>query len=892
MKKIIHIILIAFAVVVFSCKEEKNPLKRDKSFIPKGMSVPEYGMDKWMEQNARMTKDPKLGYVPYDRLAVAQAYTNSLINNPSLRTNALAWTERGPDNVGGRTRAIFIDQRDPTGNTVFAGSVGGGIWKCTNFKNSNFSWTNIGGNLPNLAITAMAQDPSNPDVMFAGTGEGWYNLDAIKGGGIYKSLNGGNTWFLLAETEDGGTNGDFDYVQDIVVTSTGIVFASTRSAKFCNAGGVLRSIDGGLGWSRVIGNGSTCATASNFRGADLEIAANGDMYATTGIQSDAEINKGKIFKSLASNGANIGAVGTWNDITPPGITSSTSWRRIEVAISPSNSDVVYALCQKRNSNAIGAIFRSDNGGTSWNSLSLPAWCSQGTNKTDFTNGQSWYDLIGAVNPTNANTLVIGGVDMLKTTDAGISWAQISQWSSGCGGINNVHADIHNIIYYNNSGTDLISTNDGGVYYSPDGGGTWQAKNTGYNVTQFYAVDAHPTNSNFFLAGAQDNGSHRFNTPGVNSTARVTGGDGAYCHIDQTDGQIQITSYVYNNYYFSRNGGTSFSTVPDGTNTTGNFINPTEYDDEKDVLYTSTIISQYGLVTGLAGSGTPVYQTVSLPDLIQPASAFKVDPNVAGGGTLWIVGSGSGNPVFVKISNAHTTSPTLIKSIVPSGFASGSNISSIDVQLGNSNRLLATVSNYGTTSVYESTNGGDNWTPIEGNLPDMPVRWGIFAPADGLLTGTNTPGGIILATETGVWCTSTVNGSNTSWVPQNSGFANVSSYMLKYRPSDRTLVVATHGRGLFTTTIPTVATAVNTVLNTKGFINYVSVNQNSLFVKAGTLTTTKTMQVNIVDMQGRLLSSNKLGYGSQTIAINQLPKGAYVIKITGDKKEQYTQQFVK
>ncbi|MEI2710342.1 MAG: hypothetical protein V9E96_15215 [Chitinophagaceae bacterium] len=251
------------------------------------------------------------------------------------------------DNVGGRTRAIFIDQRDPTGNTVFAGSVGGGIWKCTNFKNSNFSWTNIGGNLPNLAITAMAQDPSNPDVMFAGTGEGWYNLDAIKGGGIYKSLNGGNTWFLLAETEDGGTNGDFDYVQDIVVTSTGIVFASTRSVKFCNAGGVLRSIDGGLGWSRVIGNGSTCATASNFRGADLEIAANGDIYATTGMQSDAEINKGKIFKSLASNGANIGTVGTWNDITPPGITSSTSWRRIEVAISPSNSDVVYALCQKR-----------------------------------------------------------------------------------------------------------------------------------------------------------------------------------------------------------------------------------------------------------------------------------------------------------------------------------------------------------------------------------------------------------------------------------------------------------------------------------------------------------------------------------------------------------------
>jgi hypothetical protein len=117
-------------------------------------------------------------------------------------------------------------------------------------------------------------------------------------------------------------------------------------------------------------------------------------------------------------------------------------------------------------------------------------------------------------------------------------------------------------------------------------------------------------------------------------------------------------------------------------------------------------------------------------------------------------------------------------------------------------------------------------------------------------------------------------------------------MVKYRPSDRTLVVATHGRGLYTSVVPSVPTTVNTVLNTKGFITYVSANQNNLFVKTGTLTGIKNMQVNIVDMQGRLLISNKLNFGSQSMPIQQLPRGAYVVKVIGDRKEQYTQQFVK
>lgn len=851
----------------------------------------------WLKQNFDMTKDPALGYVPYERLAVAQQYTQNLMNARTLNTNALAWTERGPINVGGRTRAILVDKNDATGNTIFAGGVGGGIWKCTNFKSAAYSWSPINDTLPNLAITVLVQDPTTPNTMYAGTGEGWFNTDAIRGNGIYKSTDGGATWNQLASTKD---NTDFQYVQDIVVANNGMLFAACRSAMYCNRGGVLKSLDGGATWTRVIGTydgTGSCTGASNFRATDLEIAANGDLYAATGMMSDVAYNKGKIFRSDISNDDSIGNASRWVDITPPAIASSANWRRIEVATAPSNANVVYALCEKTGgTGSIGAIFRSNDKGTTWTQLANPSRCSLGSISSDFTNGQCWYDLIATVDPNNDSTCFIGGVEVYRTRDAGSTWLQVSQWANGCN-LPYIHADIHNIVYPSNSSREMIVASDGGLSYSSDGGLTWTDKNNYYNITQFYACAMHPTNSNYFLAGAQDNGSHKFTTAGLNNTLKVTGGDGAYCHIDQTDGQIQVTSYVYNNYYYSRDGGSNFSTIPGGSSTTGQFINPTEYDDPLDVLYTSAASGTYGLVTGLNGTTNPVYQVVSVPEMVgKTITAFKLDPNVASGGTIWVtatnISSSTVIPQILKITNANTTTPTVTRNVTPAGFTAGSYISSIDVENGNPNHLLVTVSNYGAVSVLESTDGGTNWVNIEGNLPDMPVRWGIFAPANAALVSTTTGGGVILATEVGVWCTSVLNGTATTWAPQITGLPKVASYMLKYRVSDRTLAVATHGRGLFTTTLPSVATSVNTIINTKGFITYVSANLTNLFIKAGNLTNTKTMQIKVFDMQGRQLISKNTTYNNQMLPIQTLPSGAYVVKIFGDKKEQYVQQIVK
>jgi hypothetical protein len=201
-----------------------------------------------------------------------------------------------------------------------------------------------------------------------------------------------------------------------------------------------------------------------------------------------------------------------------------------------------------------------------------------------------------------------------------------------------------------------------------------------------------------------------------------------------------------------------------------------------------------------------------------------------------------------------------------------------------------VSNFGVPSVWESTNGGTSFTNIEGNLPDMPVLWGLFAPPGAQLSGT-TGGGIILGTDLGVWTTSAINGASTQWIANNNGLANVPVYMVKYRPGNTSLVAATHGRGLFTADLTGVVTGVSTPVITKDFIKYISPNVNELLVVKGSLNTL-SMQVKVFDASGKLLYNQEHPYQDLAIPISTMSKGTYVIRITGNNKENFVRQFVK
>jgi hypothetical protein len=816
------------------------------------------GMDRAMHQKFMMTRDLALNEVPTNRLLLAQAQRQASI--AAGRTAAIGWTERGPRTVGGRTRALFVDSRDLTGNTVFAASVSGGIWKTTNFLSSPPTWTPLDDKMANLAVTCLWQSRTNPNLMLAGTGEGYFNVDAVRGAGIFRSTDGGITWALIPSTAG------FEYCQDIVMDNNGAIYVSLRNLSSLNRG-VMRSTDNGASWTQVLGLPLTTLPFATGRASDLEVASNGDLYATLGI-----FTRGMVVKSAATNGANTGADGTWTDITPP---FSSDVHRTEIAVAPSNPLRLYCMAQDSATSQVLEVFRSDNGGISWLSFSAPAALNNGVNS------QNWYNLVLAVDPSNPDIVVAGGLNVARSTNGGTSWSTIS---SG------VHVDNHTLVYAGSS--QLIIGNDGGIYLSINANATTPSftnKNNNYNVTQFYGADYHPTLTDYFLAGAQDNNTHQFNLPGMNNAAAVIGGDGGIPHIDETDGNLQIGAYVGNSYYRSLNGGT-FSAIAGNNPNTGQFINPSDLDDATKTLYGGDDAGKVHIITGL--TGTPSRSAVTITAMGgREVTAVRVDHSASN--TVWLGCSyGSARPQLLKLTNANSGTPTVAVNSQITASLNNASISSVDIDPANANHLIVTLANYGITSLFETTNAGTTWTAVEGNLPDMPVYWAQFVPVtakpiDGTAGGNG--GGVLIGTDLGIYYTTTLSGSGTVWQPY-ANFPNTPVYQLKYRASDRLVLAATHGRGLWTANLPQ-ATGVSNLTATRNFIRYISSVNDRLTIMPGTLNV-RRMNVEVFDNRGALVYREARNYQAAQIPMDRLARGVYTVRITGEKGEIFVQQVVR
>lgn len=724
-------------------------------------------MDLAILHEFELTKDPATNTVPRERLIAAVEYAESLrAGMPQGRVAGaipdMNWIERGPKNVSGRTRAIMVDPNDASGKTVWAAGVGGGLWKTTDITAASPIWTAANDLFDNIAVTAIAFNPLNKQEMYFGTGEGFSNADAIRGRGLWKTTDGGVTWSPVASTT---SSSNFYYTQRIAVHPvTGYIYAATRS-------GLFRSMNGGTSWTKVLGSG-TGASSNNI--SDIEIAADNSIYVGIGIFSTDGV-----YKSAT------GDVGSWTKLNTGANGFPTSgFQRIELACAPSNASVIYAVTQNT-SYGVGGIYRSTDGGANWTTRTNPVDADGGIG-ADFTRGQAWYDLTMAVDPNNENAVFIGGVDLFKSTNGCSSWQQISHWYGGFG-FQEVHADQHAIVFEPGNSNVIYFGNDGGIFRTANGTASipaLQFKGENFNVTQYYACAIHPDAfSNYFLAGAQDNGSQKYTSSGINSTVEVTGGDGCFTHIDQDQPQYQFTSYVYNYYFRSTNGGASFSAFTTNTSS-GSFVNPTDYDHVNNNLYACNGNGTYYVILN-----APIANTLTSVSVAAFNSGkvthVSVSPN-----TSHRVFFGLNNGRIVRVDNANTTTPTAAN-IAVSGMPTGS-VSCIAIEKGNDNHLLATWSNFGVNSVWETTNGGTTWTSVEGNLPDMPVRWALFNPGNASQA--------MLATEVGVWSTDLLNGAATVWGPSNNGLANTRTDMLKTRTSDKLVIAATHGRGLFSTDV--------------------------------------------------------------------------------------------
>jgi len=789
--------LLIFIALIFQPSPEKSPVDRFQKYEeflathPYNDDARDIDIEEWentpkadridlaWQQNFIMTMDPALGHPTPEKLQLVKSRllasaAQYSMKNAGLDTSnlpSLIWEERGPYDVGGRTRAIMYDPNDPSLEKVWAGGVTGGLWSNSQITNANNPWVPIDDFWRTLSISDIVYDPTNTQVFYVGTGEGFGSGSGGMGDGIFKSTDAGLTWSQLSASIN------MKFIRDLAVrdeNGQGVLYAAVRNTDWngftAQVGdeGLYRSTDGGQSFTQVMPNvpGSTYHYAIG----DIEIGADNRIWvgSVNAVSTNGSRGGGDIL--FSDDGLNFTRV------------RNTDGERVELAVAPSNAAFIYALIEKNG--VLDKLLRSTDSGNTWQTLGEPNDDDPGIPASDFTRGQAWYDLIAQVDPNDEGTVVVGGINVFRSQDTGNTWQQVSHWYGGFG-YPYLHADQHQFIFKPGSSSEILSGSDGGVAYSNNFNAAFpnfNDRNAAYNVTQYYAGAIAPeAGSNVMLAGSQDNGTERFSQTGLGFTDRATGGDGAYCFIDEISSNFHITSYVYNAYWRSFNSGNSFG-QRFINNSDGRFINPTDYDSDLGILYAckdaryvyryknvnSSVIEEYVEIRPLGGSATNI----------------KVSPYADTASTIFVAG-GSGK--IFKVDHADGSKPEIITELTGTNFPAGY-LSCIQVGR-NEDELLVTYSSYGIPSVFYTNDGGQNWLIKEGDLPDMPVRWSLFNPRDS--------NNVILATELGVWETRNFMDASPHWLPANNGLANVRVDMLQLRMSDYTIMASTHGRGVYT-----------------------------------------------------------------------------------------------
>jgi hypothetical protein len=701
------------------------------------------------------------------------------------------WTNLGPGNVGGRTRALVVNSSNP--NVMYAGGVSGGVWKSTN---AGATWSAIADLLPNIAVNSLAIDPSNGNVIYAGTGEGYFNDDSVRGAGIFKSTDAGATWSYLTNTN----TSDFHYVNDIVVSPNNNqrIYAGTGT-------GVWRSTNSGANWTRVLNPGLT--------GGCLDLAIRTDQPTDYLFASCGTFDLASVYRNTDAGGA-----GAWTQTL-----AELGMGRTSLAIAPSNQAVAYALASSIEGgpfdHGLYAVFRTTDGGSNWTAqvrntnpiklntvlLSNPIiaffiTCA-GSEVEAFVN-QGWYDNVIAVDPLDPNRVWAGGIDLFRSDDGGANWGIASHWWADPSASVYCHADQHAIVFHpafnGTTNKTMYVGNDGGLFVTTDaraatGTGEeavcnqitsvpWSNLNNGYGVTQFYHGAPYP-NGATYIGGAQDNGVTRGSDGGSNQWNTLLGGDGGYVAIDPTNTDVLYVENILLSIQKSTDGGATFADAVTGIAESFldfAFITPFVMDPgDPQRLWTG------GLFMWRTTDGTATWSQAS--DIVAGFGSFSAiavaptNPNNVLAGTL---------DGFIHRTNIGLTSDE--NTAWPFAQPRDGFVSSLTFDPADSDIAYATYSTFNMIPadrhVYKSTDAGATWVGIDGaggtGLPDVPVH--------SLLVDPSNSSRLYVGTDLGVFVT--VDGG-ANWARENTGFANVATEWLTTNGSANVFAF-THGRGVW------------------------------------------------------------------------------------------------
>ena len=488
------------------------------------------------------------------------------------RSASLQWEELGPGNVGGRTRSLIYDKRDATRQTIYAGSVGGGLWKSVNGGNN---WSRLVSVRSSMAISCMSQGPNG--VIYFGTGEGLSQPSATSrnsgsvGNGLHM-LYGNDEDSILPATVPSSISSNTQWCEiNRIAINPNDAMDIYVAISGGSTGGLMHTTDAGQNWT-LIGSVSAPITglSSGFNSAaDVKFSSDGSfIFAAVGLSGGAF--PGGRFIMSPNGGSSWLAVSTSSFPQYP-----TSVYRIEIAIAPSNPNVVYFTAAAGGNSGVAAyVYKSADGGNSWTQIGSPG----AVLSAPFgAGGQGWYDNVLAVNPFDEDKLHLGGTQLYTYTSlSGWSLASIyfgdpsiPQW---------VHADMHAIVFNDLNRDEMLVGCDGGVFKSTNAFSgfptpVYTEKNRGYAVTQNYSVAAD-MNGNV-VGGAQDNGTNYVNYRNGATTysTNVYGGDGVYAEISHFDPNIFVAGYVNGNDYRSSTKGAAWVSPFDGVIDPKGFVEP-------------------------------------------------------------------------------------------------------------------------------------------------------------------------------------------------------------------------------------------------------------------------------------------------------------------------------
>ena len=588
----------------------------------------------------------------------------------SLGPKPIVWEYwSGNDDASGRVVSIAIDPTDS--QTVYIASASGGIWKTVDGGNL---WVPLTDELSILNHGAIALDPTDPDIVYAGTGE-YTTLST--GDGLFRSTDGGLFWDRIATTSDVGA------------TCSGIAVDPNETE--------VIHVTGDLGYCRTLDNGDNWYTMlSGARCSSLALNKTHPMTLYVGRHYDG------VYRS--TDGGD-----TWTRLSNGLPSSNVS--RVLVAVADSNPDVVYASILGTDGHLEG-LYRSADGGDSWTAK---------PNTPDYPYPQGSYDMFMQVDPTNANTVYCGGVfpsyaeaGVIKSTDGGNSWTDISVGSDS----SQLHPDQHAIAFAPD-GTVWVG-NDGGVWKSTNAGNTWINCNATLNVTQNYEIALHPSNPARLMGGTQDNGTIAREAD-VDEWPQFMGGDGGFLAFDHADPTRVYTTYVYLTVYRTDGFGTADISGAWGSDSR-NFIAPLVMDpSDSHTLLAGTDRVWRSTDAHSGANWTPISNTtVSSGTTLNAIAISHQDSDKI------YVGNRAGD-VYVTSNaatwNARTTGLPISRGEVA------------DIVVDPNNDDVAYVSFHHTTGmrVLRTDNSGVLWSNVTGDLPGgasaraLAVDWAFDPP---------------------------------------------------------------------------------------------------------------------------------------------------------------------